>query len=121
MPPLIPGSGAVEELAVVVRQSVRMECEPTGDPKPKVSWYKDGKLLVPKKNRYMRMMHGGKVLQIMAARVKDTGTYKCKAENIAGEAEKRFTLAVHGRLLLALLIVMLDTFLRYRHLWVNTW
>ena len=96
---MIPGGGVVDELSVVVRQSIRMECEPSGDPKPKVTWYKNGKPLSAKKFRYMRLLRDGNVLQIVAARVKDTGKYTCKAENVAGKAEKQFRLAVHGKLL----------------------
>ena len=95
---MIPGGGVVDSLSVVVRQSIRMECDPSGDPKPKVTWFKNGKALSAKKFRYMRLLHDGNVLQIVAARVKDTGKYVCKAENVAGKAEKGFRLAVHGKL-----------------------
>ena len=100
VPPMIPGGGVVDSLSVVVRQSIRMECDPSGDPKPKVTWFKNGKALSAKKFRYMRLLHDGNVLQIVAARVKDTGKYVCKAENVAGKAEKGFRLAVHGKRLL---------------------
>ena len=39
----------------------------------------------------------GKELTIMLSEIDDTGTYRCIAENVAGETEKDFELDVQGK------------------------
>ena len=47
--------------------------------------------------RHVRFLSGGRVLQIIAAKVDDAATYTCLAENVAGQEQRRFELKVHGQ------------------------
>ena len=98
VPPLIPGGGKITRLSVVVHQSIRLECRPSGDPKPNITWFKDGSIIDPKGSRHVRVLQGGRVLQLPSATPSDAGGYTCHAMNIAGEDQRRYNLQVHGEL-----------------------
>ena len=98
VPPLIPGGGKITRLSVVVHQSIRLECRPSGDPKPNITWFKDGSIVDPKGSRHVRVLQGGRILQLPSATPSDAGGYTCHAMNIAGEDQRRYNLQVHGEL-----------------------
>jgi roundabout, axon guidance receptor 2 len=88
-------------LIVNVSDPVTLQCGATGDPKPKITWYRDGHQLniVSKSestimntgvNNKYTLIHDSNLFIISAALGKgnksDTGVYYCKAQNEHGEA-----------------------------------
>ena len=99
VPPRIQGSHLpAEELSVVVRQPLRIECLASGTPEPTMTWFKDGFELDFNEARHIRIHPGGHILQIMGATVEDAGKYMCSATNAAGKDTKLFKLDVYGEL-----------------------
>lgn len=75
-------SATVEE-----SEAVRFECrvEPKGDPKLRIEWYRNGKLL-PSGHRYRNVYDLGYVsLDILYVYAEDSGEYVCRAVNEYGE------------------------------------
>lgn len=95
VPPRIPGSRSVADLSVIVRQPIRMECDPTGTPEPEITWFKDGEV-VGTEQTAVRVLRAGRILQVTAAEVQDAGVYTCNAQNIAGQEQRRYNLRVQG-------------------------
>ncbi|XP_062857960.1 hemicentin-1 [Trichomycterus rosablanca] len=95
LPPSIRGSDrdVPDELTVLVNKTTLLECHADGMPTPKISWIKDSLPLHP--DRTHTLLSNGRTLQILNAQVTDTGRYVCVAENVAGSAEKYFSLNVH--------------------------
>ena len=79
---------------MIERRPVRMECTPSGDPTPDIVWTKDGGEPV---GGHVRLLRGGRILQMRAAAVEDAGVYTCTATNVAGHDQKHYTLQVQGR------------------------
>lgn len=94
MAPKITASRTDRELSVSQRRPIRMECDVTGVPPPEVTWTKDGAAVSDGRGR--RLLEGGRVLQLAAALVKDSGVYVCTAKNVAGVGRKQFNLHVLG-------------------------
>jgi hypothetical protein len=99
VPPRIPGSRSETELSVVARRQVKMECEPTGVPEPTITWIKDGNVIDIEQTKFVRILRNGRILQIVAANVDDSGLYSCSAQNSAGHEQRRYRLQVHGKFL----------------------
>ncbi|CAH1786157.1 unnamed protein product, partial [Owenia fusiformis] len=95
VPPQLENNRVPIDLSVIVRQPIIVKCEPTGIPVPSIIWYRDGNELTPGLFPHIRVLDGGRTLQIVSAEVSDTTRYTCRAENPAGQAEKYFNLAVH--------------------------
>ena len=81
-------------LTVNQGQSIVLPCNVEGDPLPSFSWFKDGSPLSPLDLNYIVRDDGH--LEIFAADVTDTASYKCVASNVAGEVEKDVVLYVQG-------------------------
>ena len=73
------------------------ECRITGDPKPAVSWFKDG---VKVEQGVFQMSEEGQVhrLDILEVFDEDAGVYECRAKNDYGEAICVATLRIKGEL-----------------------
>lgn len=83
-------SAAVEE-----SEAVRFECrvEPKTDPKLRIEWYRNGKLL-PSGHRYRNVYDLGYVsLDILYVYGEDSGDYVCRAVNEFGEDFTRATIS----------------------------
>ena len=82
---------------VVVRRAIRLECNPTGTPEPEITWFKDGNMLDGEANSLsLRVLRGGRILQIVSAETSDAGQYTCNAQNIAGQEQKKYKVQVQG-------------------------
>lgn len=91
--------------AVVPKEDpVTLKCKAEGSPKPKIEWYKDGKLL--KINPHQLLLPDGDLffLRVVHSRNKDrssksdSGIYWCEAKNEIGTARSRnATLQVAGK------------------------
>lgn len=90
-------------------QSTTFECQITGTPEIRVSWYLDGNEITAIEKHGISFTDGLATFQISGARVEHSGTYVCEARNDAGTASCSIELKVKGSLLhlLSFLAVLL--------------
>jgi len=65
---------------------VRLDCDANGDPKPLVTWKKDGQIL-QQSNTTTNIL-------ITDIELRDAGTYVCTAKNIAGSVSQSILVRV---------------------------
>lgn len=94
VPPTIADSAS--EYSVTEGSSVRLACDVEGDPKPEVTWSKNGMRISDTDPHYF--VDGSGSLKVLSVDQRDTATYSCTAVNIAGITEKRINLLVHSQL-----------------------
>uniref|UniRef100_W5M153 Heparan sulfate proteoglycan 2 n=1 Tax=Lepisosteus oculatus TaxID=7918 RepID=W5M153_LEPOC len=80
---------------VKVGEPINLECQATGEPRPAVTWHRSDTARrivlsspVP--------MDSNAVMQILAARPEDSGTYGCMAKNSEGSSEVKVDVVVEG-------------------------
>ncbi|XP_076126836.1 hemicentin-1 [Alosa pseudoharengus] len=93
-PPVISGSGGVQDVSVVVDQQVEMQCRVSGKPLPKVEWTRDGEVLSRSGDPHVEFLEEGQVLRVKSVRLRDQGLYQCVASNNAGAQTRQFRLTV---------------------------
>ncbi|KAG5850585.1 hypothetical protein ANANG_G00084020 [Anguilla anguilla] len=95
VPPSIRDGGGDSPVVVSVRvgNSVTLECESNAVPPPTITWYKNGRTVAESAN--LKILAGGRMLELKGAEVSDTGQYVCKASNIAGQVDKNFHLNIY--------------------------
>uniref|UniRef100_A0A8C8RXS5 Hemicentin 1 n=1 Tax=Pelusios castaneus TaxID=367368 RepID=A0A8C8RXS5_9SAUR len=93
VPPVIEGdSETIQNKQVVVGNLLTLECKAAGNPSPLLTWLKDG---VPvKASDNLRIVSGGKKLEILNAVEADRGQYICVATSIAGEKEIKYNVEI---------------------------
>lgn len=73
------------DINVQAGKMARLDCAAAGDPKPQISWEKDGGNDFPAaKDRRMHISADEDAFFIMNAQIVDMGVYTCSAENAAG-------------------------------------
>ncbi|XP_029473326.1 LOW QUALITY PROTEIN: hemicentin-1 [Rhinatrema bivittatum] len=97
VPPVIRGSEEVSQLTVTEGNLISLICESSGIPPPGLSWKKNGSLLMADLLGRVRVLSGGRQLQISIAENSDAGSYTCVASNLAGSAMKEYKLQVYVR------------------------
>jgi len=95
VPPGLDGAGSTEDVTVVRGNSASLLCVADGSPTPSVSWLKDAVTLTPDLPD-LDVLNQNTTVQILRARVNDTGRYTCVADNAAGRASRRFNVKVLG-------------------------
>ncbi|KAK6994218.1 neuroglian, partial [Biomphalaria glabrata] len=75
-------------------QQVELSCENKGNPKPRLTWYKDNVEITG--GEHFRILPNGSLL-IKQVVLPDAGLYKCKAENIYNVTEANGTLIVRRK------------------------
>lgn len=75
-------------------QSTTFECQVTGTPEIRVSWYLDGNEITDLRKYGISFVDGLATFQISNARVENSGTYVCEARNDAGTASCSIELKV---------------------------
>ncbi|KAK7889294.1 hypothetical protein WMY93_024854 [Mugilogobius chulae] len=93
--PSIRGSDEVSPLTVTEGGLITLVCESSGIPPPSLTWKKNGKDL--KTNQRVRILSGGRQLQISSANRTDSGSYTCIASSASGSSSKDFSLQVYVR------------------------
>lgn len=77
-------------ITVNVSDPVTLECRASGEPKPKISWFKDGAQLSTAQSAKYTLIHDSSLFIFSASLGKgnksDSGVYYCKAENQFGMA-----------------------------------
>ncbi|XP_043241090.1 roundabout homolog 2-like [Amphibalanus amphitrite] len=93
---LANGDGAAPRITeqpnseLVVRgQPVTLHCKAEGEPTPIVSWFKDGRPLVPGEGPERFFLHGNTLYFVEVRKEDDAGVYWCVAANRHGEARSR--------------------------------
>ncbi|XP_053098888.1 hemicentin-1 isoform X3 [Hemicordylus capensis] len=97
VPPSIYSSDILTQLTVIEGNLISMICESSGIPPPALTWRKNGSLLLVDPTGRVRVLSGGRQLQISIAEKSDTASYMCMASNIAGMAKKEYKLLVYVR------------------------
>lgn len=83
------------DFTVIQDHSARLPCEVSGDPRPQITWTKNGVRISEMDPHYFISEDGS--LEIFSADPQDTATYSCTAINVAGVKEKRMTLFVQSK------------------------
>ncbi|XP_072421818.1 hemicentin-1-like isoform X1 [Chiloscyllium punctatum] len=91
-PPSILNENQVEKLEVKQKQDINMTCLTTGNPKPQVTWLRDGQELNDSTD--YRVSSDGSVLEIFKATLSHTGQYTCVASNSVGDKSINYHLSV---------------------------
>ncbi|XP_040895666.1 hemicentin-1 [Toxotes jaculatrix] len=93
--PSIRGSEEVSPLTVIEGSLITLVCESSGIPPPSLTWRKDGSEL--KSDQRLRVLSGGRQLQISSAERTDAASYTCTASSAAGTTSKEYSLQVYVR------------------------
>ncbi|XP_076872442.1 hemicentin-1 isoform X2 [Brachyhypopomus gauderio] len=93
--PSIRGSEDVSNLTVSEGGLITLICESSGIPPPSLSWRKNGSEL--KADSRVRVLSGGRQLQISSAQRADAADYACEATSLTGSAVKAYSLQVYVR------------------------
>ncbi|XP_028442537.1 hemicentin-1 isoform X3 [Perca flavescens] len=93
--PSIRGSEEVSPLIVIEGSLITLVCESSGIPPPSLTWRKDGSEL--KSDQRLRVLSGGRQLQISSAERTDAASYTCTASSEAGTISKEYSLQVYVR------------------------
>ncbi|XP_077013357.1 hemicentin-1 isoform X4 [Tamandua tetradactyla] len=97
VPPNIYDSGELAQFTVIEGNLISLLCESSGIPPPNLIWKKkDSPVLADSAGR-IRILSGGRQLQISIAKKSDAGLYTCVASNVAGTAKKDYNLQVYIR------------------------
>ncbi|XP_053705091.1 basement membrane-specific heparan sulfate proteoglycan core protein isoform X1 [Synchiropus splendidus] len=85
----------VGPLRVRVGDPINLECQASGEPRPSVSWHRLGR------NRKVMLsspvpVESNAIMQILAARPEDSGTYVCTARNNEGSTETRVEVIIEA-------------------------
>ncbi|XP_052593110.1 hemicentin-1 isoform X2 [Peromyscus californicus insignis] len=97
VPPSIYGSDELVQLTAIEGNLVTLLCESSGIPPPNLTWKKKGSLVLADSVGRVRILSGGRRLQISVAEKADAGPYTCVASNVAGIANKDYNLQVYIR------------------------
>ncbi|XP_026178915.1 hemicentin-1 [Mastacembelus armatus] len=93
VPPNIAGESTPQDVSVLHNRQVTLECKSDAVPPPTLTWLKDGQPL--QASARVRVLSGGRYLQINQAELKDRAQYTCVAVNVAGKTTRQFNLAVN--------------------------
>nr|XP_032653549.1 hemicentin-2 isoform X2 [Chelonoidis abingdonii] len=92
VPPSIENAGEEDRVQVPEGRSVSWSCVAAGNPKPEISWLKDGSPLLSRDAYYISP--DGSVFQINQTTVSSAGRYSCVASNAVADKTKHYLLSV---------------------------
>ncbi|KFO28580.1 Hemicentin-1 [Fukomys damarensis] len=92
VPPVIKDEEHLTNVSVLVNQLTSLFCEVEGTPSPIIQWYKDDVQVT--ESSTIQILNNGKILKLFKVTTEDAGRYSCKAINIAGSAQKHFSIDV---------------------------
>lgn len=101
VPPVLDDANVVSNPRVIVNRTVLLECPVSGFPPPLVKWMKNGAPLVLEAG--MKLINGGRHVEISRVQQSDAGQYTCIALNEAGELQHSYDLEVLGNIVLLLM------------------
>lgn len=77
-------------------EELKLAVTPTGNPKPEITWYKDGVMVIESTRRNIRSRLDDNLLVVYSAKTEDAGNYRCEASNVLGKNSKTFIVKVRG-------------------------
>ncbi|NWI13985.1 HMCN2 protein, partial [Crypturellus soui] len=118
-PPSIAGAGETLNITVAAGEQLTLECPAAAVPPPRIAWQRQGSPLRVgarvlaagrrargrrcsrglsglQEDARVRVLDGGRFLQLGAALRADSGDYSCTASNALGSTSLRFHVDVHG-------------------------
>ena len=81
-----------KDIETVERVDINIPCEVTGDPKPKITWYKNGEVIDEVQFEHIEVNDDG--ITVMEALESDEGMYQCFAKNDGGEIKASAQLTI---------------------------
>lgn len=93
-PSISRSEGNTDDVTVTKGGDVTLQCAAEGVPRPAITWLKDGRPIAGQQRAVIQ--NEGRMLQIKDAKVSDTGRYTCIAVNVAGQADRKHDISVHG-------------------------
>ena len=96
---------------VVVGSTAVFECIFTGNPKPKVEWFKNNTRIAKGKNG--RFNVNDQLLIILGVQFDDAGTYSCRVSNALGMKQQIAKLAVVSGMLMFFSLTILLSFVLF--------
>uniref|UniRef100_A0A8C3KJK6 Ig-like domain-containing protein n=1 Tax=Calidris pygmaea TaxID=425635 RepID=A0A8C3KJK6_9CHAR len=87
----------LKETPCVLGSSALLECKVSGSPPISVAWFQNGHKLVSGEKYQISFSDNLCILEVNSLSNSDTGTYTCKATNIAGADECSAVLTVQGQ------------------------
>lgn len=87
----------LKETPCVLGSSALLECKVSGSPPISVDWFRNGLKLVSGEKHQMSFSDNLCILEVNSLSNSDTGTYTCKATNVAGSDECSAVLTVQGQ------------------------
>lgn len=81
---------------VIMNDTITLFCPASGMPSPDVTWYLENEIPITSNMSGMYVIDNGFRLRIDNAQLSHVGRYTCRAQNIAGLADKHFDLSVLG-------------------------
>lgn len=100
----------LKETNGVLGSSVSLECKVAGSPPITVAWFQNGQKITSGEKYQTTFSDNVCILQISSLNHDDTGTYTCKAANVAGSNETRSRLSVQGQYLVTDICNLLQIF-----------
>ncbi|GIY25111.1 hemicentin-1 [Caerostris extrusa] len=79
-----------------MNQQMKLHCLTGGNPKPVITWMKNGQFIDSFLDPNIQLNENKSVLIIRWTRTEDAGKYTCIASNAAGQDEKNFNVHVHN-------------------------
>ncbi|XP_063306235.1 matrix-remodeling-associated protein 5 [Pelobates fuscus] len=84
-----------ENIVVAEGETVNLNCSVTGSPEPEISWILPNGTVIKNGNHLHRIFHKTDgTLHIGSVAIADAGTYRCRAQNVAGHADKMVSLQI---------------------------
>ena len=80
-------------MKLIVGENLKLKCGARGSPAPRITWYRNGKLLVGDDRRIL----SGDLLQVNNLTLLDGGVYQCEAKNDIGSSLNYVVLHVTGK------------------------
>jgi hypothetical protein len=82
----------MEDRRCVELETAVIECQVSGSPKPKLTWYKDGQKLEPTERHFFAA--DNQLLILVNAKMSDSGIYQCTVHNQLGTVTQTGSLIV---------------------------
>jgi len=94
----IPALTPLQAVTVWEGEGCRFMTQVTGNPTPQVQWYREGAMIPHSRDFEMFVDGNTAVLDIKLTYPEDSGTFTCRATNVAGQAETSAMLTVQSKL-----------------------